>query len=578
VLCTWPPNFVDFGWDKLPWILLLRRSLVPVLTLLVAAPAAFAADPIMPLSEVKTGMRCIGLSVIRGTEISSFDVEIIDVLAAEPGLNGPRILVRVSGPAVDSTGVGPGFSGSPVICDGRNAGAISEGLGEYGNRVALATPIEGMLRHRPPPPPADARHDPALLRAARPLATPLTVGGLSGRAAALVKRAAMRARRPLIIAPAGPVSGYQPVDLRPGAAVAATVSTGDLALGAVGTVTYRDGDDVWAFGHPFEGLGRRALFLQDVYVYTVIQNPLGIQDLGAITYKLTSADGYLHGSVTNDGIDGVSGKIGKGPHAIPLRIDARNRAGERLELHSLLADERDLGYGAGLSFVAPLGVTEAVSRLMGDFGPVSLRMCAHFRVRELRRPMSFCNAYFSVDDAVADLSEAGALVDFFDLAPLHVERAAVGVRARTGVKQDVLVKARGPRRARKGSRIRVRLTLQRRHGARHRISVPVRVPRSLRPGRTHRLTLRGATGGFSEEALIEELISLLEDGGGGGAGAPSEPKTVRQLARRIRALHRSPGIYARFDRRPPRLVRRSPDVSYEGRVRLRLRVTPRVRR
>ena len=130
-------------------------------------------------------MRCTGLSVIRGTEISSFDVEIVDVIAAEPGLSGPRILIRVSGPAVDATGIGPGFSGSPVICDGRNAGAISEGLGDYGNDVALATPIEEMIRDRPLPPPAAARRDPALLRAARPLAIPLTVSGLSGRTATL---------------------------------------------------------------------------------------------------------------------------------------------------------------------------------------------------------------------------------------------------------------------------------------------------------------------------------------------------------------------------------------------------------
>ena len=109
--------------------------------------------------------------------------------------------------------------------------------------------------------------------------------------------------------------------------------------------------------------------------------------------------------------------------------------------------------------------------------------------------------------------------------------------------------------------------LQRRRGARHRISVPVRVPRSLRPGRVHRLTIRGAGGGFSEEALVEELIALLDADLGGGGGA-SEPTTVRQLARRIHSLRRVPGIYARFDRRPPRLVRRSGDVSYEGRVRL----------
>jgi hypothetical protein len=141
----------------------------------------------------------------------------------------------------------------------------------------------------------------------------------------------------------------------------------------------------------------------------------------------------------------------------------------------------------------------------------------------------------------------------------------------------VILRAGGPRRARRGSRIRVGLTVQRRRGARHRIRVPVRVPRSLNPGKVHRLTIRGGGGGFSEEALMEELIGLIE-GELGAGGSSSEPHTVRQLARRIHSLRRVPGIYARFDRRAARLVRRSRDVSYDGRVRLRIRVTPRVRR
>ena len=188
--------------------------------LLVAVPAARAADPIMPLSEVRPGMRCTGLSVIKGTTISSFDVEILDVIAPEAGLSGPRILIRVSGPAVDETGIGPGFSGSPVICDGRNAGAISEGLGEYGNHVALATPIEGMLE-RPPAPPLQAPGATrALLRAARPLAD--AAHGVAASPAAA--RTLVRARGAAGEAPAAggarrPGGGYQPVDLRPGAAL-----------------------------------------------------------------------------------------------------------------------------------------------------------------------------------------------------------------------------------------------------------------------------------------------------------------------------------------------------------------------
>jgi hypothetical protein len=125
--------------------------------------------------------------------------------------------------------------------------------------------------------------------------------------------------------------------------------------------------------------------------------------------------------------------------------------------------------------------------------------------------------------------------------------------------------------------MRVRLTVQRRRGARHRLSVRVRVPRSLRPGKVHRLTIRGGGGGSSEEALVEELIAMLDTELGGGGGGGSEPQTVRQLARRIHSLRRVPGIYARFDRHPARLVRRAGDVSYQGHVRLRVRVTPRRR-
>ena len=115
--------------------------------LCLAVPsAAHAGDPIMPLAQVRAGMQCTGYSVIRGTDISSFSVDVIDVLDG----SDPQILVRVSGPAVDVTGIAEGFSGSPVKCpdaDGtpRTIGAIAQGTGDYGNKVVLVTPIEVLL-------------------------------------------------------------------------------------------------------------------------------------------------------------------------------------------------------------------------------------------------------------------------------------------------------------------------------------------------------------------------------------------------------------------------------------------------
>src|SRR4051812_22336875 len=167
-----------------------------------AAPrVAQAGDPIMPLSQLQPGMRCTGYSVMRGTQNSSFDVEIVDVVSGDASSSdGPRILVRVSGPAIDRTGVGPGFSGSPIYCrDGagtaRNAGAISESIGEFGGKTVLATPIEEMLANPPdaPRPRPIATHSGA--RRARigrvlPLADPLTVSGLAPGLASRLSAAA----------------------------------------------------------------------------------------------------------------------------------------------------------------------------------------------------------------------------------------------------------------------------------------------------------------------------------------------------------------------------------------------------
>src|SRR4051812_23007455 len=155
----------------------LPAALAILFASLAFASPANAGDPIMPLSQVHRGMHCTGYSVIRGTDISSFNVDIIDV--TEDG-----ILFSASGPAVDETGIGEGFSGSPIYCKdsqgvARNIGAIAAGIGDYGNHKGLATPIENMLA-QPVTPPASRRAAKSSLAArARPLLAPPTIPGLT---------------------------------------------------------------------------------------------------------------------------------------------------------------------------------------------------------------------------------------------------------------------------------------------------------------------------------------------------------------------------------------------------------------
>src|SRR5690349_10834511 len=162
-----------------------------LLSAFLAAPAG-AADPIMPLSQVHKGMQCTGYSVIQGTDISSFNVEIMDVVAGDVGQQQPLILVRVSGPAVDSTGIAEGFSGSPIYCPDdqgvqRVVGAVAYSTADYGGKVVLATPIESVLGQKIDPP-AGARR----VHRTRALAMPISVSGLSPALATAFRSAAKR--------------------------------------------------------------------------------------------------------------------------------------------------------------------------------------------------------------------------------------------------------------------------------------------------------------------------------------------------------------------------------------------------
>ena len=546
-----------------------------LLATLAAVPApAMAADPIMPLEDVRAGMRCTALSVVRGTDIAQFDAEVIDVIRGDSASSGPRILFRVSGPAVDSTGVGPGFSGSPILCrDGsgrqRNAGAISEGIGEYGNKVGLATPIELILGESPEAPPG-ARRAPGLLRRAHRIATPLTVSGLSAPMRHRLTRAAREAGRPVLAAPSGPFLGFPVQDLRPGAAVSASLSSGDVGIGAIGTVAYRDGSAVWAFGHPLDDLGPRSLLLQDAYVYSVINNPIGFE--GASTYKL-AVPGHTVGTLTNDTLNGVVGRVGAPPRTVPMEVTVRDAdTGRTRTLQSQATDERSLELGSALDLVGTLSLAQGLVEALGSEPPrIAASMCVRIGVRERERPLGFCNRYLEGGAPFSDLSTALLAVDAFKLGRITPTSVSVSAKVRQGVPEAFLLRARGPKSARPGQRIRIRLSLRRSRGARLARSFVYRVPPGTGPG-ARVLKLRGIVPGSFEEGSEDSLDLLFEDGGDAGGGAG--PRSIKSLADLIAGLRRRDGLRATFasEGRGP-VVLSTPRLLIRGRVRLGLRVT-----
>ena len=559
----------------------MKHHLALVAALLAASAtvpgSARAADPIMPLEDVRAGMRCTALSVVRGTTISEFDAEVIDVVRGEPAGAGPRILIRVSGPAIEATGIGPGFSGSPLICpDGqgvrRNAGAISETVGEYGGKVALVTPIDLVLGQGARAP-RSARRAPSLLRSARAIATPLTISGLSGAVRSRVLRAARRTGRPVLASPSGPFTAYPVQNLRPGSAVAASLSSGDVSISAVGTVTYRDRASVWGFGHPFEGFGKRALLLQDAYVFSVINNPAA-SDSG-FTYKL-AAPGHTVGALTNDNLNAIVGRMGSPPRTIDVRVRALDLDRRRsVTVRSQATDERALDLGSSLGLVGSIGLGQAIIGAM-ESSPLRMTssMCLRITVRERREPLGFCNNYFDGDSPFEDLSTAFVLVDALKYGRITPVSARVSMRVRRGVEEALIVRARAPRTVRPGQRIRIRLALRQRRGGFERLSFAYRVPRSTRPGR-RTLTLRGTV----PLTLLEGFELSIEDllGGGAGGGLADEdlvgPRSVDAVARGIASLRRKQGLRATFARKGAGpVVLATPDRLLRGRLRLPMKV------
>ena len=525
--------------------------------LLATAPGARAqGDPIMPLSELREGMECKAYSVIRGTEPSTFDAEVLDLVGGE---GGARILVRVSGQAVDDTGVGAGFSGSPIYCPGsdgrlKNAGAISETIGEFGGKTVLATPIEQILSASPDPP-AEPGTAPAPA-GARSLAA-ISVRGLEPGLFSALQKAGRRYGRTFIQAAPRTLlqSQSSTPGFRPGSAVSVGLSTGDLSIGAIGTVAYTDGDKIWSFGHQFDAVGRRSLFLQGAYVAAVINNPIQLGDGGG-TYKLAGATDD-RGTATNDTISAVAGKLGGLPASVPVRVFAKDEdSGSETTTEVQVADETDIGNPAGssaLSFIAPLAVTQGASGLY-DSTPIRIagEMCLRITLRERKKPLRVCNRYVSDGTAGGvpqggnlvgllagtDVSEVLTLIDTYKPKGLHVTEVGARVRVRRGQYQAYMRSVRLPARVRPGQRVTARMRVRRVRGKAQTISFPVRIPSHVKPGE-RTVTFRGSEPESADDDLFGFLTIEL---GGDEEEVDTGPQTLDELVSEIRKIDRYDGI------------------------------------
>ncbi len=327
-------------------------------------------------SEVKRGMRGYGLSVFQGTKIEKFQIEVLGNLERVQG-GGDVILIKVlDGPVVArQTGIIAGMSGSPVYINNKMVGAIALGWGFPKEPIGGVTPIQNMIEAALPDKPAQPGAKPSAPAQApeREPAHPIFPGSSPVKAPA----STYRPRQPLTIAgrnitrvevsrdprrlalrdsPDGATMtlrpattllqvggfsessmprlrkifepyGVEPImgipsrktgvkaSLAPGAAIGVQLVSGDMDQSAVGTVTFRWGKRVLAFGHPMFGQGAVSLPIATSYIHELFPSYQR-------SFKLASPIEAV-GALQQDTQFAIGGTVGAKADTIPMTVSIR---------------------------------------------------------------------------------------------------------------------------------------------------------------------------------------------------------------------------------------------------------------
>src|ERR1700687_655862 len=311
-------------------------------------PAPAVIPPaIMPLDQIREGMRGTALTVFQGVKPESMDVEVLGVMRNVNGPRGDIILVRLHGTKPEYTGVVAGMSGSPVYFDGKLAGALAFRIREVSKEpIAGGTPIEEMLEinaldHDPAPAPLRASlPDTSLPNAIlpdqngtsqtaspgenaalpaqnysnylTPIETPLVFNGFSDET--LQRYASQFAAAGIV-----PVMGIgsasdrkQPEPIEAGSAVSAVLVRGDMDIAATCTVTYVDPQRLLACGHPLLQFGEVDLPMTKATVLATLPSPLN-------AFKIVNTTETV-GAFVQDRQNGIMGVPGQASKMIPVTV------------------------------------------------------------------------------------------------------------------------------------------------------------------------------------------------------------------------------------------------------------------
>ncbi len=320
--------------------------------LLFSSNVVFALET-MGTDEIMPGMKGYGSTVFSGKKIETFDVEILGVLKNWEA-KSDMILVKMSGGPLEKTGIIAGMSGSPVYINDKLIGAVSHGWSFSKDAIAGVTPINTMLdvlkidkRTREKNfaginntwSASLKRQDSNVVARLKsfgllhedivsnngnpnqpfqldlvPIQTPLIFSGFDCKSVNRVSH--LFSRLGSFSFQSGKGADNPDTNLSeflPGSSVAVELIRGDLSASAIGTLTYRDGNDILAFGHPIIQIGNTDLPMATAEVHTVLASQSG-------SLKMASP-GEIIGKITQDRRPAIAGRIGEFTQMIPCQAE-----------------------------------------------------------------------------------------------------------------------------------------------------------------------------------------------------------------------------------------------------------------
>ncbi len=430
-----------------------------------AAPSARAVPPVpvrhpapgqrlqwdskkfMHVSELRPGMRGYALTVFKGTKIERFGIEILGVVAKFNEGKDYILFRALDGPPVTrALGIAHGMSGSPIYINGRLVGAISMGIpGTQFARdpIALATPIEDMfdswstdLPKKPsgmsaaPPSQTGLSADSAAQGYSQfqPLDLPIVASGLSARSIARLNTRLNGSLAPYHFSVlAGGGAGGADINtnplargasLVPGSAVGVSLVQGDVDLTATGTVTYRDGNRLLLFGHPFTSLGPIDAALTTAYVVSIFPS---YQDSIKIGSPIKTV-----GRIFQDRPFAVGGVIGTLPQMVPMTVSVNDESIKRRKDFHVRIINHPLLTGQFITQVADAAIAQVHGQPGDSVAQVSMDVDVE-EIGHVRRTNVFYDALSIDQTAIGDLDNLMGLLSSNPFYPLAVKSVKMTV-------------------------------------------------------------------------------------------------------------------------------------------------------